>query len=239
MCIAGCRSQQRVIATGDVFYNQCYPIESFYVPSCRLDLSIGNQSFSLNGSIFICPDSVFYFRGRMLMIEAVRGAIYRDSFVVVSYIERVYYTGRNDFLQRITGFPINPESLLMLFTADRCENVYRNKFNFEITALNRGDRILMHDQNRNVIELTINHDEQTIENITMSNNQQRQPLFSAAYSGYEQHEQFKLPTSLNISINDGAAPIRVRANYQQILLNQPMPPININIPSSFRLVVLE
>ena len=234
--MGGCRSQRRVVAT-DAVYNQCFPIESFFVPSCRLELSIGGQSFSLNGSIYIRPDSVFFFRGRML-IDVVRGAVYRDSFVLVNYLERVFYTGRNEFLQNITGFPINPESLMMLFTADRCEAAYRDKFNFAITAGSRADRILMHDQYRNVLEFIINPDGQTVENITLSNSQQRQPLFSAVYSDFNQFEHFKLPTSLNITAHDGNAPIRIRANFQQIVLNQPQR-ININIPSSFQMVVLE
>jgi len=237
----GCRSQRRATVTdttGDALYSPCYPIESFYVPSCRLELSIGGQTFSLNGSIYIRPDSVFFFRGRML-IDVVRGAVYRDSFVVVNYLQRVYYTGKNDFLQRITGFPINPESLLLLFTADRCEQAYRDRFNFVITADgNRNDRIMMHDRNRNLVDMIINPNDQTIENIALYNSLQRQPLFSAVYGNYGQYEHFKLPTSINISAHDGTAPIQVRANFQEILLNQAQR-VNISIPSSYNVVVLE
>jgi len=236
--INGCRSQRITPAADATSNNQCFTIESFSVPSCRLELSVGGQSFSLNGSIYIRPDSVFYFRGRLLLIDAVRGAIYRDSFVVVSYLDRVYYTGKNEFLQKITGFPVNPESLMLLFTADRCEKLYRDKFNFAIMPGSRADRILMQDPDRNLIEMIINQDEQTVENIAMYSNQIRQPLFSAAYGGYDQHEQFKLPTSINITAHDDTTPIRIRANFQQIQLNQSQQ-LNINIPSSFEMVVLE
>jgi len=239
--INGCRPQRKATATDAAavtFYNQCFPIESFFAPSCRLELSMGGQTFSLNGSIYIRPDSVFYFRGRMMLFDVVRGAIYKDSFVVVNYIERVYYTGKNEFLQKTTGFPVNPESLMMLFTADRCEETYRNKLNFVITAGSRADRILMYDPNRNALEITINSDVQTIENITLSNNRQRQPLFSAIYSNYDQFEKFKLPASLNITAHDGVNPIRIIANFQQIQLNQPQQ-INISIPSNYQMIVLE
>ena len=192
-----CRSHKKAITVDSseeiVSAVSCYSIESFYVPTGRLEISTGSQSLSLNGSIYIRPDSIFYFRGRML-IDVVRGAIYNDSFVVVSYLERICYMGKNDYLQRITGFPVNPESLLMLFTDDKCEK-----------------------------------------NIALRNNRQ---LFSVVYDNYAQHEQFVLPAVLNISAQDGTNQIRIRANFQQILLNR-REPVNINIPSSYRVVVLE
>ena len=195
--INACRSQrissdpERI--SGAEIHTACYSIENFYVPSCRFEISTGNQSLSLNGSIYINPDSVCFFRGRLL-IEVVRGAIYRDSFIVINYLERTCYTGKNEYLQRLTGFPVNPELLLRIFTADRCS-----------------------------------------ENIALNRNYQH---FSVNYDGYSEFEQFDLPTVLDISATDGRTSISIKANFQQVLLNQPQE-VNISIPASYRIIVLE
>ena len=238
--MSACRSQKKVPAVErdleTMFYTSCYPIESLFVPSCKLDVSYGGQSVSLNGSIYIQSDSICYIRGRWLLVE-MRGIIYRDSFVMVNYFNRICYKGKNDYLQRVTGYPVNPESLMMLFTADRCEETYRNKFNFT-TAAGSADKILMQGANRSLLEMSINANDQSIENIVLYNNQQRQPLFSATYSGYQQYPQFIMPTVLDIAANDGNTPIRIKANFQQILFNQPQK-VEISVPSSYQVVVLE
>ena len=234
-----CRSHKK-ITTVDMaegaFYTSCYPIESLFVPSCKLEISDGNQSVSLNGSIYIRPDSVCFFRGKFV-IEVLRGAVYRDSFVVVNYPERVCYKGRNDYLQKVTGYPVNPESLMMLFTADRCEEAYRDKFSF-IIAAGSTDKIMMQGTNRSLLEMNINANDRTIENIALYNSQQQQALFSATYSGYSPYQQFVLPTIFDISTHEGSKPVRIKANFQQILFNQPQP-VNISIPSRYRVVVME
>ena len=195
--INSCRSPKKT-TTADLpeegLLAPCYSIGSFSVLTGRLELTFGAQSFSLNGSIYIRPDSIFHFRGRLL-IEVVRGAIYRDSFVVVNYLERVCYKGKNEYLQKITGFPVTPETLLMLLTADKCEK-----------------------------------------NAAPLNNSRQQ--FSVNYDDYRQYEQFNLPTVVNISASDGRNRIGIKANFQQILLNQPEQ-VNISIPSGYRIVVLE
>jgi len=233
-----CRSHKKTSAPASpveaAFYTSCYPIESLYVPSCKLEISDGGNSFSLNGSIYIRADSVCFFRGRWLMMEAMRGVIYRDSFVVVSYLERTCYKGKNDYLQKITGYPVNPESLMMLFTADRCEEAYRNKFNFTSVA-GKNNQLLMQGENRSLLEMNINPNDGAIENIVVYNNRQR---FSAAYSDYEQYSQFVLPTVFNISANDGEKNIRIKASFQQILFNQSQN-VNVNVPSGYKLVLME
>ena len=191
-----CKSKKKATAVDlleETVRTSCYDIESFYVPSGRLDLSFGGQSISLNGNIYIRPDSIFYFRGRLL-IDVVRGAIYNDSFVVINLLERTCYTGKNEYLERIVGFPVNPESLLMLFTDDKC------------------------DANQ----------------ATKSRRQQ----FSVAYDDYNQFGQISLPAILNVAAQDGSNQIRIKATFQQILLDNRQQ-VNITIPSSYKIVVLE
>ena len=242
MGATACRSHKKITAPepatveGLAFYTSCYPIESIYVPSCKLEVSLDNSSYSLNGSIYIQPDSVCFFRGRWLLFE-IRGVIYRESFLVVNYAERICYKGKNDYLQKVTGYPVNPESLLMLFTADRCEEAYFNRLNFIPATVSR-EKILMQGKNRSLLEMNINTGNSTIENIALYNNSQRQPMFSADYSGYEPFSQFTLPTMINISTHDGQMPIQIKANIQQILFNQPQK-INISVSSNFKVVILE
>ena len=220
------------------FYTSCYPITSLYVPSCKLEISNGNQSFSLNGSVYIRPDSICFFRGRFV-VEAVRGVIYRDSFVMVNYLERVCYKGKNDYLQRVTGYPVNPESLMLLFTADRCEEAWRNKFNFIATA-GSSDKILMQGANRSLLEMHINTNDRTLEDVALYQSRQRQALFSAAYSGYEQFPQFAMPTVFDISAHDGNNLIHIKANFRQILLNQPQKAdTGVPVSASYKIVVLK
>ena len=238
--MSACRSHKKVTVVErdleTVVYTSCYPIESLYVPSCKLELSYGNQSFPLNGSIYIRPDSICYFSGKWLFFE-MRGAIYRDSFVVVSYFERVCYKDNNDYLQKVTGFPVNPESLLLLFTADRCEETYRNKFNF-ITATGSADKILMQGADRSLLEMNINANDHTIKNIALYNSGQRQAFFSAAYSNYTPYPQFVMPTVFDFAAHDDRNPVRVKATFQQIMFNQPQK-VDISVPSRYQVVVLE
>ena len=235
-----CRSHKKTTAPdpadGVTFYTSCYPIESLFVPSCKLEISDGGKTHSLNGSIYIRPDSICYFRGK-LIVEAIRGVIYRDSFIVVSYLDRTCYKGKNDYLQKVTGYPVNPESLLMLFTADRCQEAYRDKFNF-IIAAESNDKILMQGKNRSLLEMSINAVNHTIGDISLYNSQQRQALFSTAYSGYTQYSQFVLPTVFDISVHDEKKPIGIKANFQQILFNQPQQ-VHVSIPSNYKVVVLQ
>ena len=219
-----------------VFYTSCYPIESLYVPSCKLEISYGNQSYSLNGNIYIRPDSICYFSGRWLLFE-IRGVIYRDSFLIVDYFNRICFKGKNDYLQKITGYPVNPESLMMLFTADRCEEIYRNKLNF-ITAARSNEQILMQGNNHSLLEMNMNANDHTIKNISLYNSGQQQALFSAAYSGYHQYQHYALPTIFDIAAHDDKTPIRIKANFQQVLFNQPQQ-VNIVVSSKYKVVVLE
>jgi hypothetical protein len=126
--------------------------------------------------------------------------------------------------------------MLMLFTADRCEETYRNKFNF-IPAAGGNDRILMQGNNRSLLEMRLNENNH-VENIALYNNQQRQATFSASYSDYSQYRQFALPAGFDISAHDGKKPVRIKANFRELLLNQPQK-VNISIPSRYEVVVLQ
>jgi len=234
-----CRSHKKTTALTDsepeatAFHTSCYPIESLWVPSCKLEISFGKQSFSLNGSVYIRPDSVCYFRGRMI-VDVIRGAIYRDSFIVINYLERVCYQGKNDYLQRFTGYPVNPESLMMLFTADQCQDVWRNRLNFFIMA-GRKNQILMQGENRSLLEMHVDAQNQTIQKITMYGNQQQQPTFSAVYSEYNPFSQFVLPTVFDISAHLVENPIRIKASFREILFNQPQQ-VFISVPSKYEVL---
>ena len=239
--MSACRSHKKVqvssrIETEDAaFYSSCYPIESLWIPSCKLEITVGRQPYSLNGSIYIRSDSICYFSGKWLLFE-IRGAIYRDSYVIVNYLERVCYQGKNDDLQKVTGYPVNPESLMMLFTADRCEDAWRNKLNYTITAT-RNDQILMQGENRSWLEMSLNTKDRTVQEIVMYNSQQRQPVFSAAYSSYDSYPQFVQPTVFDISAHVGEDPIRIKANFREVLFNQPQQ-VNIRVPSQYKVITL-
>ena len=212
ICMNACRTHKKTTAdpVEKAFYTSCYPIESLYVPSCKLDVSLGGQSLSLNGSIYIQSDSICYFSGKWLLFE-IRGAIYRDSFVVVNYFQREYYRGKNDYLQKVAGYPVTPASLMALFTADRCKENFRN------------------------IEMNINAGDRTVKDITLNSGGRR---FRAVYGEYAQYPQFMLPTVFDISAHDGEKPVRIKANFREILFNQPQE-VKISVPSRYKLVILK
>ena len=206
ICMYGCRSKKKIVdvaatettktdettRTGEtLFYTSCYPIETISIPTCKFDVNLNNRSLTLNGNIYVDADSVCFFRGRFL-VEVVRGAIYRDSFVVVNIIDRTCFMGKNDYLEKITGYPVNPQSIMRLLTADKCEDTYR-KIN---------------------------------------------PLFRVEYGSFNKYPQWELPTIVNISASDGINSIRIRANFQQILFDT-KEQMNINIPSSYKVIVLQ
>ena len=96
----------------------------------------------------------------------------------------------------------------------------------------------MQGKNRSLLEMSINADNHTIEDISLYNSQQRQALFSTVYSGYTQYPQFTLPTIFDISAHDGRKPVRIKANFQQVLFNQPQQ-VHVSIPSKYKVVVLQ
>ena len=197
---------------------------------------MGGNSFSLNGSIYIRPDSVCYFRATML-IELMRGVIYKDSFAVLDRSKKICYTGSNDYLSRMTGFPIHPEILFMLFTGDRCENVFGEKFGFRTTA-ERDNRIIMRRQNLNFLEFEINDNDRTTKSITATNRQQSQVSFKTLYSQYRQYTHFLLPTVFNITAQEGRNSIKINAVFQDMAFDQPQT-INFSIPDSYKIVELK
>jgi hypothetical protein len=236
-----CRSHKTsatapVPVANTAFYTSCYPIESIFVPSCKIEISDAGKSHTLSGSVYIRPDSICYFRGK-LMVEVVRGVVYRDSFVMINYVDRICYRGKNEYLQKVTGYPVNPESLMMLFTADRCEDTYRNKLNF-VAVAGSSNRIVMQGKNRSLLEMNINTDNQTIESVTLHNSQQQKKLFSATYNSYYHYPQFALPAVFDISTHNGRSPIRIKADFQQILFDQPQQ-VRVSVPSRYRVVVLQ
>lgn len=240
--IEACRSRKKTVipdsaGDGSGFYPSCYPIASMAAPSCKLEISDGNNTFTLSGSIYIRPDSICYFRGSRFGIEAVRGIIYRDSFVVINYVERICYRGKNEYLQRIAGYPINPESLTIIFTADRCEDTYRNKLNFTVASAGN-EKIVMQGKNQSRLEINISHSRQTVENITLYNNREHRERFSVAYGGYQQAPQFSAPTLFDVAANDGKKTVRIKADFRQILFDQPQQ-AHIRVPSNYRTVLLQ
>ncbi len=237
--LGACRSRKPAVTettrSSTAFYTSCYPIESITVPKCKLDITLGNKSYSLNSSIYIRPDSVCYFRGTILM-EVVRGVIYKDSFVVLDRYHRICYKGSNEYLSRMIGYPVNPEILYMLFTGDRCEDIYREKFGFKVTAENN-NKIVLRGQNRNFLEIEINSDNQTTGSITAYNRQQNQAGFKTSYSQYQQYQHFLLPTVFDILAKQDKSTVKINAVFQGIVFDQPQA-INFSIPDGYKMITL-
>ena len=237
--VGSCRTRKPVVA-GDktAVLSSCYDIAGITVPKCDLTIADGNKSYQLTGSIYIRPDSVCYFRGVYLnMVEVMRGVIYRDSFAVINRQERICFKGKNEYLSRFTGFPVTPETLLMLFTADRCEDIYKNKLGFRITETDN-NKVVMQARNGNTLEMKIDDDNRTVQSIALHSRYRNQTVFGAEYGKYRQHGQLMLPKSFEITATDGKTPVKININFRQILFDQSQK-INFSIPSGYKVIVLE
>ncbi len=236
--LCACRTHKPVAVTETVpestFYTSCYPVESISIPKCKLNITEGSKSNQLSGSIYIHRDSVCYFRG-VLLVEVLRGVIYRDSFAVINRIDRICFKGKNDYLSKFAGYPVNPESLFMLFTADRCEAIYTEKLGFRITAEN--DRKIVMESNLNLLEMNIS-DNHTMEHIALYGPGQKQAKFSTTYKQYNQCQQFMMPTVLDIFAHDGKNSIKINAGFQEVSFNQSQK-INFSVPAGYKVVTLQ
>ncbi len=229
-----CRTHKPVTTETGMLYSSCYPIESITIPHCKLSIKDGNKSYQLNGSIYIRPDSVFYFRGTVMGVEMVRGVIYHDSFAIINRWDRICFKGNNQYLSNLTGYPINPEILFLLFTADRCEEAYKEKLGFRVTS-GQTSQVMVLGSNRSTLEMKFNPENSTTESIT---SYKQQTGFKATYGQYQQFQQFLLPTVLDISASGGGSNIQINTTYQEILFDQPQS-INFSIPSGYQIQELK
>ncbi len=228
-------SKETDLSTGEG-YTSCYPIQSITVSKCRLNIADGNKSYQINGSMYIRPDSVCYFRGT-LVIEVLRGVIYADSFAIINRMERICYKGSNSYLSQLTGYPVNPEVLFKLFTADRCATVYQEKLGYRPTFTSDSLIVMQGGPTRNFFEITINPNDQTTKSIITYNRLRQQAGFKAVYNRYQLFHQFWLPTVFEISAQNGKNPITINAAFQEIQLNQPHT-INFSIPAGYKIIEL-
>jgi len=86
--------------------------------------------------------------------------------------------------------------------------------------------------------MNINTDNNTVEALTIYNNRQRQPVFKAIYGDYKQFPLFALPTVFDISASDGKNNLRIKANFQEIILNEDAL-LNLNQPSNYKIQRIE
>ncbi|MDR0386215.1 MAG: DUF4292 domain-containing protein [Prevotellaceae bacterium] len=231
-----CRSHKTATSTAETdVYASCYPIESITVSKCKLNIAGGNRSYQLNGSLYIDPDSICYFRGTM-MVEIIRGVIYRDSFAIINRMERICYRGKTEYLNNYAGITVTPESLFLLFTADRCEKIYREKFNYKIA--NKNGIISLQGKNGTSMQITLNATDQTIKQITAHHPRLKNSKFSIAYDSYRRYQQFILPVSFDIFAGNDKNFVKIEAGFQDIQLNQ-LQHINFTIPSGYQTIYLQ
>jgi hypothetical protein len=229
--LASCRTGKTVATKESVhnkgFFASCYPIGSISIPKCRWDITDGDKSYRMSGSLYIRPDSICYFRGVML-VEIFRGVIEKDSFIVLNRLERICYKGSNQYLSRMTGYPVNPMSLHLLFTADACEQTYR-KLGF--TAVTRPRALTLTGDNARV-ELRMDENRH-IESVSAY------PSASTVrYAGFRDFLQFSLPSSLHIVFSMNRRPIRITAEFQDFLFDRPQL-VNMKIPSDYKVILLK
>ncbi|GHT24996.1 hypothetical protein FACS189430_10930 [Bacteroidia bacterium] len=208
----------------------CYSPGSIAVRKCKWNILHEGKSFQLDGSLYMRPDSIVFFRGAKL-VEVFRGVIKRDSFAVISPLERVCYKGSNDYLSRMCGYPVNPKSLYLLFTANRCEQAYRD-MGFGVTAANR--RILL-SNHPNSLELYLDEHNRHIEKITVIG---AAAGSGVSYSDYRQWSDWLLPSAIDISFRMKNSDFKINAVMQDFQFNTPQS-VNFKIPSGYSIINLE
>jgi hypothetical protein len=228
--LSGCRSGKNTVRTDDIVsenaVGSCYSLSNVTVNKCKWNISHAGKSYQLNGSIYINPDSICYFRGAML-IEVFRGVIERDSFAVLNRLERVCYKGSNSYLSRMCGYPVTPKSLCLLFTAERCEKAYR-EMGFGVTASSRKILLANHPNN---LELYLD-DNQRIERIAVTGQAAGSEI---SYRNYQQWSDLFLPSAMDISFRMKNNDIKINVVLQDFLLNTPQS-VHFSIPSDYKIV---
>lgn len=236
MCLHACRSHKTVTSTAETdFYASCYPIESITVSKCKLNITENNKSYRLNADLYIDPDSVCYFRGT-LMVEIIRGVIYRDSFAIINRPERICYKGKTEFLSNFAGVTVTPESLFLLFTADKCEKVYRENFSYKLT--DKGNMIFLREKSGSSLQMFLNETDQTIEKIAAHNPRLKDTKFNITYGQYQRYGQFILPSFFDIFAGTDRNFLRFEIDFQDIWLNRPHN-INFAVPSGYKTIILQ
>ncbi len=235
--LGACRSHKKAVSGEPAaVVSSCYSIGSITVPKCDLNITDGGKSYRLTGSIYIKPDSVCYFRGVYgNLMEVTRGVIYRDSFAVINRPERICFKGKNDYLSRFVGYPVTPETLLMLFTADRCEDFYRTGLGFRVIEKDN-DKVVMQTRTGNSLEMKINTDNR-VESVALHSLYRKQTIFDAAYGKYRQYGGLMLPGVFDIAATDGRTSVKISIDFRDILFDQPQT-INFGIPPGYKVVML-
>ncbi|MDR1672596.1 MAG: DUF4292 domain-containing protein [Bacteroidales bacterium] len=233
VALHACRSRRTAVQVSfsDTLSNSCYSVGSITVSKCRWNVTEGGTTHRLRGSIYIRPDSICYFRGEMT-VEVFRGIVLKDSFAIINRMDRVCYKGSNDYLSRIAGYPVNPASLCLLFTADRCEQAYR-LLGYRIIVDN--SRIVMSGRNASVVEMNLDTEGQTVEDMTVRG---RTSGCKIAYGQYRAYPRFMLPTEVDIAIRGGTTSAGIHALFQDVRFDAPQT-INFKIPDSYTIVRLE
>jgi hypothetical protein len=234
--LAACRSNRPAVTDAvpvSTWHASCYPVGSITVSKCKWVIVEGQKNYQLNGSIYIRPDSICYFRGTM-MVEIFRGVIDKDSFAVINRMDRICYKGSNRYLSRMVGYPVNPEMLYLLFTADRCEKIY-NKLGFRLSK--RNNKMMLHGKNANSIEIEMDADDKNIEGILVRG-QTSASDFKIAYHPYQTYPLFALPSGLDMAVHIGNTSLNINTDFQEIRLNQPQT-IHFDIPHNYKIVLLK
>jgi hypothetical protein len=231
LVFASCRTGKPVAAKEAVhsesFFTSCYPIGSISAPKCKWEITDGDKSYRMSGSLYIRSDSICYFRAVML-VEIFRGAIEKDSFVILNRLERTCYRGSNQYLSRITGYPVNPVSLQLLFTADACEPLYRE---LGFTAVARRQEVMLTGNNARI-------------EIRMDENRRIRSVsaYSSAtdirYDGFQDFHQFALPSSMHIAFSLNRRPVRIAVEFQEFFFDRPQP-VNMKIPADYKMIYLK
>ncbi|MDR1864268.1 MAG: DUF4292 domain-containing protein [Bacteroidales bacterium] len=241
LLLAGCRLHKPVTApdaspSGKAAYTSCYPMESITVSKCRWSISEGGRTHQLNGKIHIRPDSICYFLGTTAMgIEVFRGVVREDSFAMINRPERICYRGSNAYLSRMTGCPVNPRMLYLLFTADCCTQAYR-AMGFSVTE--RDGRMVIYGKNANSLEFSVDTEHRTVESVSVQGQGSAPHGFGIAYRQYRSFPLFALPSVLDISARSNAGTIGVNAVLQEITFDSKQK-VNFRIPEQYKTVWLK
>ena len=212
-------------------YTACYPWESVTFNNCKLNVSLNGKSLQMNGNIYARRDSVIYFRGVML-VEVLRGVIYRDSFAIINRLERICYKGSNDYLQRITGYPVNPDGLMLLLTADRCEATFR-QMGFE--SAERNNKMMLYSGNMG-LEINTNAETQNTESIISAGGRNK-TMFRANFLRYTKVSRYKLPNMIEVSASDDKTEFKLSAEFPEILVDKHRP-IQFVVPNNYKIEMM-
>lgn len=212
-------------------------IESFsarFTGSFSIDKTIESK-----GSIRIKRDSIIWISLSPLLIEAVRCVFTPDSVFIINRLERSYYAGTYDILEKFSGFTVNFWTLQAIFLNEfwlypsHNDSLMTNAIAHYTPNITKDKILLEPAEKQSNLELNIPNQSYSISrdafrvSATHIFDHQKQTAFSLSYSNFETFDSIVFPLQFTFTANKNNARLGIGMEYSRVDFNS-----NLSFPFS-------